>query len=85
MGAEEGFLLQQSEEGKRLTMKKNGSIATLVKNWDAFIFENDLCMAVLNKKTFAIEHIDVFVDDDHIEIPEIPEMKMIFFATENLI
>lgn len=81
-----GFLLVKEGKLTQLTMKKNGNLSVLSENWDAMIFENDDCMAVLNKKTFAIEHIDVFTDKGgSIELPEITELKMIHEATKNLI
>ncbi|MBE0639743.1 MAG: putative selenate reductase subunit YgfK [Bacteroidales bacterium] len=81
-----GFLLAKDGKLVHLTMKKNGNLSILSENWDAMIFENDDCMAILNKKTFAIEHIDVFTEKGgSIELPEITEMKMIYQATKNLI
>lgn len=81
-----GFLLTKDGKLTHLAMKKEGNLSVLSENWDAMIFENDDCMAILNKKTFAIEHIDVFSDKGgSFELPEIAEMKMIYQATKNLI
>lgn len=81
-----GFLITTDGKHKQLTMKKNGNLSIISENWDAMIFENDDCMAILNKKTFEIEHIDIFTDiEGNIDLPEIAEMKMIFEATSNLI
>lgn len=81
-----GFHLSKDGKLTQLTMKKNNSLSILSENWDALIFENDDCMAILNKKTFNIEHIDVFKDKGgSIELPEIAEMKMIYETTKYLI
>ncbi len=67
-------------------MKKGGKLATLTESWDAMIFENDDCMAVLDKESFGITHIDVFTGDEGtLELPEITEMKMIYQAVKHLI
>lgn len=67
-------------------MKKDGKLSVLSLNWDALIFENDDCMAVLDKNTFEIEHIDIFTDSKGtFDLPEITEMKIIFNAVENLV
>jgi hypothetical protein len=43
-------------------------------------------MAVLDKNTFEIEHIDIFTDSKGtFDLPEITEMKIIFNAVENLV
>jgi len=81
-----GFLLTRDGDFKQLTMKRNGALSVMSENWDAMIFENDDCMAVLDKKSFEIEHIDIFDGNEGvIELPEITEMKMIYKAVTNLI
>jgi putative selenate reductase len=81
-----GFLLTREGKHHHLTFKTNGKLSIITENWDAMIFENDDCMAVLNKKTFEIESIDVFSDaKGKISLPEITEMKMIYDATKHLI
>jgi putative selenate reductase len=81
-----GFLLMREGDYYQLTMKRNGTLNVISENWDAMIFENDTCMAVLNKETFHIEQIDVFTGEKgKIKLPEIAEMKMIFQATKHLI
>ncbi len=75
----EGFLLTRLDNNSYvITMKKDGNLVTLTENWDALIFENDDCMAVLNKETFAIEQIDNFTDKNILELPEILEIKIIY-------
>ena len=60
-------------------------ISTLTENWDALIFEDDNCMAVLDKVNFKIQHIDMFIDVEGIyEIPAIAEMKILFKAVKDL-
>ena len=83
----EGFLLQDEGDGNRsLTMKFENSLATLTENWDAYIFENDYCLAVFERNTFEFQQFDWMGDDNtEIEIPEIPKMKLILDATRNLI
>ena len=81
-----GFLLSTDGDLKQLIMKKDGKLSVLSLNWDALIFENDDCMAVLDKNTFEIEHIDIFTDSKRtFDLPEITEMKIIFNAVENLV
>lgn len=81
-----GFLLTKEGKYYQLTLKANNKLNIMSENWDAILFENDDCMAVLNKKTFEIEHIDVFSDlGGKISLPEITEMKMIYDATKHLI
>jgi len=83
----DGFLLQDEGDGnKSLSMKTEKSSATLIENWDAYIFENDHCMLVLDKQTLAIKQFEWMGEDDsEIELPEIPKMKLILEATRNLI
>jgi len=83
----DGFLLQDEGDGnKSLSMKTEKSSATLTENWDAYIFENDHCMLVLDKQTLAIKQFEWMGEDDsEIELPEIPKMKLILEATRNLI
>jgi len=73
----EGLLLTRNGKYHDLTLKRGGNLAMLTENWDALIFENDHCMAVLDKGTFRIAQITVFDDSiETLEIPEITEMKM---------
>jgi len=85
--ATEGYLLKDEGDGnKSLTMKFENTLATLSENWDAYIFENDDCMAVFEKNTFGIQQFEWLGDDNiEIELPEVPKMKMILDATRNLI
>jgi putative selenate reductase len=81
----EALLLTGSGNYRVLTLKKEGNLTTLTENWDALIFEDDNCMAVLDKVNFKIQQIDMFVDVDGIyEIPEIAEMKILFKAVKDL-
>lgn len=74
----QGFLLERSEEKYTITMKNDAHLATLTIDQDDLVFENDDCLAVLEKDTFKIAQIDNFSDKDVVEIPEIQEMKMIY-------
>lgn len=81
----EALLLTGAGNYRLLTLKKEGNLTTLTENWDALIFENDNCMAVLDKMDFSIQQIDMFVDVEGIyEIPEIAEMKILFKAVKDL-
>ncbi|MCK9270473.1 MAG: hypothetical protein M0P50_08560, partial [Bacteroidales bacterium] len=81
----EALLLTGAGNYRLLTLKKEGNLTTLTENWDALIFENDNCMAVLDKMDFSIQQIDMFEDVDGIyEIPEIAEMKILFKAVKDL-
>lgn len=83
---ENGLLALRNEKYIDLTLKNDGKLAQLTENWDAYIFENDDCMAVLEKETFNIQQITIFDDDIQIlEIPEIAEMKMLFKTVTNLV
>jgi len=67
-------------------MKTKNSSATLTENWDAYIFENDYCMIVLDKNTLGIQQFEWMGEDDfEIELTEIPQMKILLDATRNLI
>ncbi|MFP4470195.1 MAG: putative selenate reductase subunit YgfK [Bacteroidales bacterium] len=84
--ATDGFLLQRNNSYRDLTMKKAGKLATLTESWDAMIFENDDCIAVLDKETFEISHIDIFTGNEGtLELTEITEMKLIYEAVKHLI
>ncbi|HZK08955.1 MAG TPA: FAD-dependent oxidoreductase [Bacteroidales bacterium] len=81
----EALLLTGSGNYRVLTLKKDGNLTTLTENWDALIFEDDNCMAVLDKVNFKIQHIDMFIDVEGIyEIPAIAEMKILFKAVKDL-
>jgi putative selenate reductase len=81
----EALLLTGTGNYRVLTLKKEDSLATLTENWDALIFEDDNCMAVLDKVNFKIQHIDMFIDVDGVyEIPAIAEMKILFKAVKDL-
>ncbi len=83
----DGYLLKDEGDGnKSLSMKTKNSSATLSENWDAYIFENDHCMIVLDKNTLDVKQFEWMGDDDaEIELPEIPQMKILLEATRNLI
>lgn len=83
----DGYLLKDEGDGnKSLSMKTKNSSATLTENWDAYIFENDYCMIVLDKNTLGIQQFEWMGEDEfEIEIPEIPQMKILLEATRNLI
>ena len=82
----EGLLLTRNGNYHDLTLKKNGNLAMLTENWDAFIFENDDCMAVLDKADFSIQQISVFADESEtLNLPEIAEMKMLFKVVKDLV
>jgi putative selenate reductase len=83
----DGYLLKDEGDGNKIiSMKTKNSSATLTENWDAYIFENDYCMIVLDKNTLSIQQFEWMGDDDYeIEIPEIPQMKILLDATRNLI
>lgn len=81
----EGLLLTRNGNYHDLTLKKNGNLAMLTENWDAFIFENDNCMAVLDKADFSIQQISIFDDSDEMQLPEIAELKLLFKAVKDLV
>ncbi|NCA86536.1 MAG: FAD-dependent oxidoreductase [Clostridia bacterium] len=82
----EALLLTGSGDHRVLTLKKEGNLTTLTENWDALIYEDDNCMAVLDKVNFRIQHIDMFIDVEVVhEIPAIAEMKILFKAVKDLV
>lgn len=82
----EGFLISREDKYHHMTLKSNGNLSVISETWDAFIFENDDCIAVLNKENFEIEHIDILSGEKGtLKLPEIAEMKMIYLATRHLI
>jgi len=83
---ENGLLVMRNEKYFDITLKNKGNLAQLTENWDAYIFENDDCMAVLEKETFNIQQITIFDDDIQIlEIPEIAEINMLFKTVTGLV
>ena len=80
------MLVIKNEKYFDITLKYKGNLAQLTENWDAYIFENDDCMAVLEKETFNIQQITIFDDNIQIlEIPEIAEINMLFKTVTNLV
>jgi len=82
----EGLLVVRNGKYYDVTLKKDGNLAMLTENWDALIFENDDCMAVLDKATFNIQQVTIFDDAIQIlSIPEITEIKMLLKVVKDLV
>ena len=82
----DGYLVSKIGEQHQLTVKLNGNVGIFTETWDAFLYEDDICTVVFNKKNLGIEHIDIFDDSiTEFNFSKIPEIFTIYKATLDLI
>lgn len=81
-----GLLVIRNDKYHALTLKKDSNLSMLTENWDAFIFENDDCMAVIDKESFKIQQVSVFNDDENtFRLESLAEMKMLLKVVKTLV
>lgn len=80
------FYITSQNKQIQISCKKHGNLSVLSEMWDAWIYENDNCMIILNRDSFEIEHIDLFNNDiKSMVLDEIAEMKLILDAIPHYI
>ncbi len=82
----EGLLVLRNGNYHDITLKKDGNLSMLTENWDAYIFENDDCMVVIEKENFKIQQVSVFSDNnDPFQLESLAEIKMFLNVVTSLI